>query len=102
MASRLSLQAKLEELRGSKNVYFQPPQSKKLSYPCIVYERAPASLQNANDRGYIYTEHYTVTHISREPNDPVVKEIALAFPMIRPSSKFENDNLHHDVFDLYY
>ena len=40
MASRLNLQDKLEEVLGSKQVYFQPPESLKLKYPCIVYSRS--------------------------------------------------------------
>lgn len=100
MASRQSLDEKLREL--TQNVYFQPPQTKRITYPCIVYDRAPVDLKRANDNSYMLTHHYTVTYISREPDDGTVDSIALAFPMIRHTSKFENDNLHHDVFDLYY
>ena len=32
MASRLELQSKFEELLGSRNVYYQPPESIKMSY----------------------------------------------------------------------
>ena len=37
MANRLDLQALLEDLLGSRNVYYQPPESVKMNYPAIVY-----------------------------------------------------------------
>ena len=37
MANRLDLQALLEDLLGSRNVYYQPPESDKMNYPAIVY-----------------------------------------------------------------
>ena len=40
MDSRPNLQAKLEEILGNKNVYFQPPESLKLNFPAIVYKRS--------------------------------------------------------------
>ena len=36
---RLELDADLRALLGSTNVYFQPPETKKLKYPCFIYER---------------------------------------------------------------
>ena len=37
---RLQFHRILCEILGSEYVYFQPPESKKLHYPCIVYNRA--------------------------------------------------------------
>ena len=37
MSNRLDLQAIFEKILGSRNVYFQPPESVKLNYPAIVY-----------------------------------------------------------------
>ena len=37
MNRRLELQEKLEQLVGNSNVYFQPPASVMLSYPCVIY-----------------------------------------------------------------
>ena len=38
MGTRIELQLKLEEILGSRHVYFQPPASIKMTYPAIVYE----------------------------------------------------------------
>ena len=49
MASRLELQTKLEELMDSRNVYFQPPTSTTISYPCIVYNIGNGDAKRANN-----------------------------------------------------
>ena len=72
MASRLSLQSKLQALIGSRqdgksNVYFQPPESVKLNYPCIVYERAKPNVKHANNKAYQFTQCYKVTLIGKNP-----------------------------------
>ena len=47
MKTRLELDEELVKILGSKNVYFQPPESLKLNYPAIVY-----SLSNISNRIY--------------------------------------------------
>ena len=37
MKNRIELQTLLEELLGSKNVYYQPPNNLSMSYPAILY-----------------------------------------------------------------
>ena len=39
MKTRLELQETLEELLGSRNVYYEPPANIKMEYPAIVYSR---------------------------------------------------------------
>ena len=39
MKTRYELHEFLCEILGSRNVYFQPPESVKMKYPAIVYER---------------------------------------------------------------
>ena len=53
MGSRLELQAKLEEALGSKNVYYQPPESLKLTYPAIIYSMSGMSRKHADDQEYM-------------------------------------------------
>ena len=49
MAGRLELQSKLEELLGTRNVYYQPPESIKIGYPAIVYFKNNIVNRYAND-----------------------------------------------------
>lgn len=102
MASRLSLHAALESILGSNKVYFQPPETKKLSYPCIVYERMTKPITTANNKSYKIDESYKITLIQKTPEDDFVKEIINAFVMIRHDQHYAYDNLYHDIFTLYY
>lgn len=102
MASRLQLQSALETIIGSRNVYFQPPESLKLKYPCVLYWRDNADTTHANNMPYTFTQHYSVTLVEKIPDSPHVKAIAMGFPMIRHARTYVADNLYHDVFDLYY
>ncbi len=102
MASRLQLQDALEQVLGSKNVYFQPPESKKLKYPCIVYERTRKRIDSANNRNYIITDAYTLILIEDGPYGRFVNPIIEAFPMIQHDRHYVADNLNHDIFTLFY
>ena len=54
MKTRYELHEFLCEILGSRNVYFQPPESVKMKYPAIVYERTEIKNRFANDAVYIY------------------------------------------------
>lgn len=101
MGQRLDLHELLVAAVGSRNVYFQPPDGGKMSYPCIVYERERIDSEHADNKPYLHRKRYSVTVIDRDPDSPIPDRIA-AFPKCRHDRHFENDNLHHDVFTLYY
>lgn len=101
MASRADLQSKLEKILGSTNVYFQPPATVKMSYPAIVFERAGIDNTFANDTVYKQDFPYTVTVIDKHPDSEIVKKIS-KLPRCSWNTHFTKDNLHHDVFKLYY
>lgn len=101
MASRLELQALLEELLGSRNVYFQPPETVKLSYPAIVYSRESIENRHANDSVYKQSLRYSVTVIDKNPDSDLPLKIS-QLPMCRHDRSFKSDNLNHDVFTLYF
>jgi len=99
MAQRQQLQALLKAL--CDNVYFQPPSNVTMQYPCIVYQRDTADSRFAGNKLYRYTKRYRVTFISRDPDDDVPDKIA-ALPLCSFDRSFVADNLHHDVFRLYF
>ena len=102
MASRLELHEELCDLLGSKNVYFQPPETIKLHYPCIVYQRNTGDTQFANNFPYTFKIQYLVTVITKDPDTDLINRIAMHFPMSRMDRHFTNQNLNHDVFMIYY
>lgn len=102
MSRRLELHAELEKLLGSKNVYFQPPESFKLHYPCFIYKVDTGDTQYANDMPYIFKRRYQVMYITKNPDDELIDKIAMSIQTIRFDRSYTADNLNHYVYNLYY
>jgi len=104
MAPRLELQALLEELLGSRNVYFQPPPEYQIQYPCIVYERDVylyGTSKYADNILYGNRTRYLVTVIDRDPDSAIPSKVA-ALPMCSFNRFFASDNLNNDVYHLFF
>jgi hypothetical protein len=101
MGERTDLQDLLELLLGSENVYFQPPESLAMSYPCIVYSRNYLKSTFADNGPYAIDKCYNVTIIDKNPDSLVLDKIA-ALPKCKFDRHFTADNLNHDVFSLYF
>lgn len=101
MASRLELQTELENILGSRNVYFQPPSSVRMQYPAIVYSRKDIEKRSANDGTYRKLPSYEVILIDKNPDSPFVEKI-FDLPYCSFDRHYISDNLNHDVFTLYY
>ena len=101
MNTRLDLHDFLVNILGSNNVYYQPPESLKLKYPCIKYERADIRNIPADDSVYKQSYFYTITVIDYNPDSDIVERLS-KFPTIGFDRHYTADNLNHDVFTLYY
>ena len=101
MASRLDLQTLLEGVLGSTNVYFQPPESFRMLYPCIVYHRSRIRTKYANNMPYNLKKEYTVTVIDSNP-DSVIPDAVAMLETAAHDRSFKVDNLNHDVFTLFF
>lgn len=99
--SRLQIQVVLEDLLGSSNVYFQPPQNVQMSYPCIVYRRDYAYAEHAGNKLYYCHKRYQVTVIDRDP-DSLIPDKVSALPMSAFNRFFVAENLNHDIFNVYF
>ena len=75
MASRLALQTKLEELLGSRHVYYQPPESLKMEYPAIRYSKNDIRVDRANNNSYSIIDNYEIIVIDKKPDNAVIKKI---------------------------
>lgn len=102
MASRLKLHEELIEVLGENRCFFQPPESVKLVYPCIVYNVSSGETTFADDVPYSFKKRYTVTIIGRDPDTALVERMAMRFPSCIYERRYVADNLYHDVFALYY
>lgn len=101
MDRRLLLQASLETILGTRNVYFQPPSNLQMQYPCIIYKRDNAKTLFAGNNPYRFTKRYQVMVIGRDPDSTVPDEIA-ALPLCTFDRFYTADNLNHDVFTIFF
>ena len=102
MGTRQDLQNRLEEILGSKSVYYQPPESIKLKYPCIIYSLTDIYTRNADDLHYSMQKSYTVTVISRDPDNDIAESILRSHSKTRFDRRYVTDNLYHDILTVYY
>lgn len=101
MEQRLQLQSLLEAVIGTRAVYFQPPESHKMVYPCFVYELDNLETNHADNLPYNHNYRWQITIIDREPASPLFKKIA-ALSSASFVRHFTTDDLNHYVFNFYY
>lgn len=101
MGQREDLQTILEAVLGSDYVYFQPPESVKMEYPCIVYGRFAVDIKFADNSPYANKKGYQVTVIDKDPDSEIPDKV-MALPLCSYQRFFTVDNLNHDIYNLYY
>lgn len=107
MGRRLDLHHKLQQAyeeatgeKSDKKIYFQPPASIRLTYPCILYKLTEMPPAFANNFPYKIEHSYELTVIDTDPNSPLRERIS-KMQLCRLSRCYESDNLHHYVFHIY-
>ena len=101
MGRRLELHEVLCEALGSRNVYFQPPASKVMEYPCIRYNLYDIDNVYADNLPYLQNIGYQITVIDRDPDSAIVERVS-KIPGIRFTRYYTADNLNHTIFIMYY
>ena len=101
MGTRLELQTKLEQLLGSKEVYYQPPESLKMNYPAIIYSINNIDTNNADNIKYSKHTCYNVIVIDKLPDNIVISKI-LELPYSSYDRNYKSDNYNHDVIKIYF
>lgn len=102
MRTRLELQAKLEGILGSRNVYFQPASNTSIKYPCIVYKLNTIDSKFADNKRYIKDAKYTITHIYQRYSNNLQSVFLDSFDYIEMGTPTCIDGLYHDVYTLYF
>ena len=100
MASRLDLHAEL--LTFLPNVYYQPPSTIQMTYPCIVYNKTKKMRHFANDVIYLSQQEYQIMVIDKNPDSVVADNIEKHFPSCGINQYYTVDNLNHTTLNLYY
>lgn len=98
---RISLQCLLEDLLGSNNVYFQPPEGFKMRYPCIVYQKSDEYYRHADDIRYHNRTRYEITVIDCNPDSCIPKKVS-QLKYCRFDRVFVSDNMYHNVYSIVY
>lgn len=102
MASRLNLHEELCTILGTRNVYFNPPESLRLQYDCIKYSMTGMHSKRADDFAYGNTKQYTLVVMSKSPSCDIPEKILEHFPMARFDRQYAYDELYHTIILLYY
>jgi hypothetical protein len=99
MGQRSDLQELLLEL--CPNVYFQPPPSLAMQYPCVVYQRDYMLDEHADNETYVTFKRYQVTVLDRDPDSTIVDAVK-RLALCTYDRFFTVNNLNHDVFKLFF
>ena len=102
MASRPNLHEELCEILGTRNVYFQSPETVKMQYDAIRYELGGKDIKHANNRLYTFTNKYEGVVITRDPDTLIPDKILSHFEMCSFGRPYVSDNLNHYPFTLYF
>lgn len=101
MAPRSELQTLLEGIDDVDKVYFQPPPTHKMEYPCIVYQLDAMDSQHADNAPYRVGTRYQLTVIDRNPDSGIPKVIA-KLPSVAFRTFYVVANMNHTVFTMYH
>ena len=99
MRPRSELRAILQGI--CPNLYFQPPESIKMKYPCIVYSLSKIESNFASDKPYTLHNRYSLIYICKDPDDNTKYMIA-QLQGCRFDRQYVADNLYHYAYEIYY
>lgn len=98
---RIELQKILENIMGNRNVYFQPPETVKLKYPCIVYNRSDIDIVHADNTVYKTKNLYSLMLMDRNPDSEYTDKLS-SLPYCNFDRHYAADNVNHDIFTIYF
>ena len=98
---RIILDNLLRATLGSGNVYFDPPESFKLNYPCIVYSFSNNNDISADNVVYHRRKRYNMTYITKNADDPMADTLD-DLDFCRMNRSYTANGLYHYAYDIYY
>lgn len=99
MEKRLKLSEMLHDIWPSGNIYFQPPATTKLKFPCIVYEFATYNTRYADNKPYQLMNQFRVTYIDSDPDSDMPEKIA-QMPQCIGERAYQRDNQYYYPFRI--
>lgn len=99
--TRLELQAKLEEILGSSNVYYQEPPNTGMKFPCILYELDKLQTRRADNKPYITSNRWTVHHMYKSvKNDTIMETMVNSFLRCEHDRRIKSDGVYNDYYTI--
>lgn len=95
---RLELRDTLISILGSDHVYFQPPASISMEYPCIIYSHEHETDLHASGSTYLTRDKYEITLITKDPLPDSLLSALGGMPYTRFDRHYTSDNLHHFTY----
>lgn len=102
MASRLKLQKELEDILGTRNVYYNPPETLKMKYPCIRYTLSKTDTNKADGINYLKNNRYQLTVIDTNPDTELPDLLLDHFTYCSSDRTYRSEGFQHHVLTLYY
>lgn len=82
-------------------VYYEPPSSIQMSYPCIVYHYTNDRDDYADNKRYFANKQYTVTVMDPD-EDSLLAERVKDIPYCSLASRYSTEGLTYWVYTLYF
>lgn len=98
---RIKFHNKLKEVLGNNNVYYNPPSTTKLQYPCIIYNLSDIRTNKANNNVYLLDHVYQVTLIGTKVTDDTKDKILTKIPYSNFNRSYINNGLYHYVYTIF-
>lgn len=83
-------------------MYFSPPETEQMKYPCIVYFRSNEMNIKADNLSYLKYSSWDLTVIDWDPDSELPEKLLDHFEFIRSDREYRADNLNHFSFHLFY
>lgn len=98
--NRIELHHQLEQSFGVK-AYYQPPESMKLTYPCVVYSFETFNTRNANNMPFVINERYKVSYLHKNVDDSRCKAVLRDFDKITHTQHYVTNGVYNDIYYIY-
>ena len=102
MKNRIDLHKEILNLVGvNVKVYYQPPSSVKITYPCVIYKLDSDKTKYANDIKYIKHKRYSLTIVTKDA-DSELPDLFDSLTYCKFDRMYMSENLYHYVYTIYY
>lgn len=101
---RLLLDEKIRRILGSTNVYFEPPASLIMKYPCVRYKRSNIDVVFADNKAYLGHNRYEIIVIFKDADDDLPGKFLYNDEglVLNVERTYIADGLHHYVFTTHF